>query len=188
MNFADLDVVVIGPVVKEVSDQFDLYWNNQSAIPIAAMARQTTTPEQFTAKRAALVAHHETAKASAYAQSLRDSEFARQLRNHSVSYDWGKATIVNDHPDKVATSAKKTETHLAPQLRELADKTKRELFLVSPYFVPGKEGVALLAAVRQPRTACGRDHQFARVHRRGAGPLQIPALPQAADRSRRRTL
>ncbi|HZJ15247.1 MAG TPA: phospholipase D family protein [Chthoniobacteraceae bacterium] len=149
INYADLDVVVLGPVVKEVSDQFDLYWNNRSSIPIATLARQNTTPEQFAAKRAALTAYHETAKASAYARSLRDSEFARQLRNHSVPYYWGKATIVNDHPDKVATSADKTETHLAPQLRAVADKTKRELFLVSPYFVPGKKGVELLAGVHQ---------------------------------------
>jgi putative cardiolipin synthase len=149
INFADLDVAVIGPVVKEVSDEFDLYWNNQSSVPIAALARQNTTPEQFSAKRAALVAYHENAKSSAYAQSLRDSEFARQLRNRNVSFHWGKATIVNDHPDKVATSASKTETHLAPQLRAVVDKTKRELFLVSPYFVPGKQGVELLAGVRQ---------------------------------------
>ena len=53
MNYADLDVVVIGPVVKEVSNEFDLYWNNQSSIPMAALARQKTTPEQFAAKRAA---------------------------------------------------------------------------------------------------------------------------------------
>ena len=53
MNYADLDVVVIGPVVKEVSNEFDLYWNNQSSIPMAALARQNTTPEQFAAKRAA---------------------------------------------------------------------------------------------------------------------------------------
>ena len=149
MNFADLDVAIIGPVVKEVSDQFDLYWNNQSAVPIAALARQKTTPEQFAAQRSALVAHHETAKASEYAQSLRDSEFARQLRNRNVPYHWGKAMIVEDHPDKVATSAKKTETHLAPQLREVVDQTRRELFLVSPYFVPGKKGVELLAGVHQ---------------------------------------
>ena len=149
MNFADLDVVLIGPVVKEVSDEFDLYWNNQSAIPISALARQNTTPEQFAAQRAALIAYHETAKASDYAQSLRDSEFARQIRNRSVPYYWGKATIVEDHPDKVATSAAKTETHLAPQLRKVVDQTKRELFLVSPYFVPGKKGVELLAGVRQ---------------------------------------
>jgi putative cardiolipin synthase len=149
MNFADLDVAVIGPVVKEVSDQFDLYWNHQSAIPIAALARQNTTPEQLAAKRAALFAHHETARSSDYAQTLRDSQFARQLRSGDLTYQWGKATIVNDHPDKVASSAKKTETHLAPQLRALADKTKRELFLISPYFVPGKAGVDLLAGVRQ---------------------------------------
>ena len=34
-------------------------------------------------------------------------------------------------------------------MREVVDKTKRELFLVSPYFVPGKKGVELLAGVRQ---------------------------------------
>ena len=47
------------------------------------------------------------------------------------------------------TSAAKTETHLAPKLRQVVDDTKRELFLVSPYFVPGKQGVDLLAGVRQ---------------------------------------
>ena len=149
MNFADLDVVLIGPVVKEVSNQFDLYWNNQSSIPMPALARQNTTPEQFAAKRAALAEYHTTAERSAYAETVRDSEFARHLRSRNVSYFWGRATIMEDHPDKVATSADKTETHLAPQLRDVVGKTKRELFLVSPYFVPGKQGVDLLASVHQ---------------------------------------
>lgn len=149
INFADLDVVLVGPVVHEVSDEFDLYWNNESSIPIAALARQDTAPEQFTAKRAALIAYDTTAGQSPYAESVRDSEFVRQLRNRSVSYYWGRATIVNDHPDKVATSVARTETHLAPQLRKVVDATKRELFLVSPYFVPGKKGVDLLAGVHQ---------------------------------------
>jgi putative cardiolipin synthase len=80
---------------------------------------------------------------------VRDSEFARQLKNHAVSYCWGRATIVSDHPDKVLTSAAETETHLAPKLRQVVDATQRELFLVSPYFVPGKQGVHLLASVRR---------------------------------------
>ncbi len=149
MNYADLDVAVIGPVVKEVSDEFDLYWNNESAIPITALAKHNSTPEQFAAQRAALIAHHETMQASAYAESLRDSEFFRQIRNRDVPFLWGKATIVADNPDKVVTSARQTEMHLAPYLRGLANKTKRELFLISPYFVPGKEGVELLAGVHQ---------------------------------------
>src|SRR5213076_1229853 len=57
INFADLDVAVIGPVVHEVSDEFDLYWNNQSSIPIGALVRQNTTPEQYAEKRAALLAY-----------------------------------------------------------------------------------------------------------------------------------
>ena len=84
-----------------------------------------------------------TAEQSDYAESVRDSEFARQLQNRAVTYFWGRATIVIDHPDKVLTSSAKTETHLAPKLREVVDATKRELFLVSPYFVPGKQGVDL---------------------------------------------
>jgi Phosphatidylserine/phosphatidylglycerophosphate/cardiolipin synthases and related enzymes len=39
--------------------------------------------------------------------------------------------------------------HLAPKLRELVDTTASELFLVTPYFVAGKNGVALLAGARQ---------------------------------------
>ena len=35
IGFADLDVVVVGPVVQEVSTQFDRYWNSASAYPAA---------------------------------------------------------------------------------------------------------------------------------------------------------
>ncbi len=148
-NFADLDLAVIGPVVSEVSDAFELYWSHRAAVPVSKLSRQTTTPEEFAAKRAGLIAHHTAAVQSEYADTVRDSEFARQFRERAVTYCWGEATIVNDHPDKVLTSSSMTETHLAPKLREVVETTERELFLVSPYFVPGKNGVALLASVRR---------------------------------------
>jgi cardiolipin synthase C len=148
-NFADLDLAVIGPVVGETSAAFDLYWNHAASIPITNLSRQSTTPEQYAAKRAGLGGRNAAAEQSAYADSVRHSEFARQLREHAVTFSWGRATIVNDHPDKVLTSSARTETHLAPRLREAVDETNHELFLVSPYFVPGKQGVALLAEAHQ---------------------------------------
>ena len=36
IGFADLDVLAVGPVVQQVSTQFDLYWNSASAYPAAA--------------------------------------------------------------------------------------------------------------------------------------------------------
>ncbi|HET6408071.1 MAG TPA: phospholipase D family protein [Chthoniobacteraceae bacterium] len=148
-NYADLDVAVIGPVVKEVSNDFDLYWNHPAAVPISALSRQNSTPERLAAKRAELREHHKRAEHSEYADTVRVSDFARQVRNRNVAFSWGRASIMSDHPDKVLSSSSETETHLAPKLREVVDATKGELFLVSPYFVPGKEGVELLAKVRQ---------------------------------------
>ena len=39
VEFADLDVLAIGPVVGEVSRQFDRYWNSPLAFPITAISR-----------------------------------------------------------------------------------------------------------------------------------------------------
>ncbi len=35
--FADRDVIAVGPAVRDVSNEFDLYWNSQSAYPAASL-------------------------------------------------------------------------------------------------------------------------------------------------------
>jgi cardiolipin synthase C len=148
-NFADLDVAVIGPVVNEVSDTFDLYWNHPTAVPIAALSGKHPTAKEFAEQRATLLGHWQTEGPSVYADSVRDSDFAHHLQNRNVPFSWGKASIVSDHPDKVLTSSDETETHLAPKLKAELQAAKREVFLITPYFVPGKGGVQLLADARR---------------------------------------
>src|SRR4249920_1382372 len=43
-NHADLDLAVIGPVVGEISEAFELYWTHRTAVPISRLSPQTTTP------------------------------------------------------------------------------------------------------------------------------------------------
>lgn len=148
-NHADLDMAVIGPVVREVAAAFELYWTHRTAVPISKLTPQTTTPEALSQKRAGLIEHYTTAVRSEYADSIRGSEFARQFQDGAVTWFWSRAAIENDHPEKVLTCSTNDETHLAPKLRELVHATERELFLVTPYFVAGKNGVALLDAARQ---------------------------------------
>lgn len=147
-NFADLDVAVIGPVVSEAAKAFELYWNHSASVPIAKLSRLRAMPEEYEAQREALIARVSTDTKSKYADQLRHSDFARQFWHHAVPFYWGHAEIVQDHPDKVLTASNLTETHLAPKLRELVDRVQEELFLVSPYFVPGHQGVELLTKVR----------------------------------------
>lgn len=144
-NFADLDVAVIGPVVNEVSDAFDLYWNYAAAIPIANLSHRHVTAEEYVAKRKALVQGSARAEQSEYAETLRHSKFAAELRQHAVPFRWGPARIVRDPPDKVLSSASQQRSNVTPALRESIEQADREVFMVSPYFVPRDKGVALLA-------------------------------------------
>jgi putative cardiolipin synthase len=148
-NYADFDVVTIGPVVKEVSNAFDLYWNSRSAIAITDVAHQRPVEQELAEIRKALTAEWSAARISAYGKSVRQSEFAQQLKAHRVSWFWGESRVVTDNPDKALTPATDERTHLAPKLRAEANATRKELFLVSPYFVPREGGVSLLAASRQ---------------------------------------
>ena len=157
-NFADLDVVVVGPVVKEVSNEFDLYWNHPTAVPMSTLSRKKDDArgdggEAGGADRAP------RNRGSDHLCGGRARERicpAAQEPEHFLLL--GRATIVNDHPEKVLTSSAKTETHLAPQLREVADRTKHELFLVTPYFVPGEEGCRFPRGGTPARCASRRAH------------------------------
>ena len=43
-NFRDLDLIAIGPVVKQASHAFDEYWNCDAALPVQAFQRQARQP------------------------------------------------------------------------------------------------------------------------------------------------
>jgi putative cardiolipin synthase len=148
LDFGDLDVLAIGPVVQEVSSAFDLYWNSAAAFPITALTNVRLSAEELAKRREEVRAYRETQMESAYAQALQDSQLARQLGQGEIPFFWGRAGLGYDHPSKVSTSPADTSTHLGPQLRKVIDLTRRELLIISPYFVPGKEGVEFFRSLR----------------------------------------
>lgn len=44
MNFRDVELLVGGPVVKEINAAFDMYWNNHSSVPIDQLSNVKSTP------------------------------------------------------------------------------------------------------------------------------------------------
>jgi putative cardiolipin synthase len=46
VNFVDLDVLMAGPIVRDVSETFDAYWNSDWAAPIAAITSVKPIAEQ----------------------------------------------------------------------------------------------------------------------------------------------
>jgi putative cardiolipin synthase len=149
MNFADLDVLVVGPVVREVSQQFETYWNSSTCVEINAVSRVRETPDQMGIRRQKFQAKHEEAGQAPALQSMRESRVSSQIKNGGLDFLPGRAWTVYDDPSKITTAKEDRSTHLAPKLRSIAEATKHQLFIVSPYFIPGKQGVELLTGLRQ---------------------------------------
>jgi len=147
LAFADLDVLAIGPVARDVSTAFDQYWNSELAYPVSVLVDEPPTPEEIEQKRRQLKEFVAAQADSAYLQALRSSELAERIRNHQVRFSWGNALVVYDRPEKILHDAGEKEYQLAPQLKPYVEGVQKELILFSSYFVPGKEGTAFLTGL-----------------------------------------
>ena len=144
LAFGDLDALAIGPVVPELSQVFDRYWNSELAYPVAALKGDPPTEEEITRAKKELEDFVSTQVHSEYVQALRHSDLAKQIENRELKLAWGEAQVVFDQPEKVLHDIQETQYHLAPMLKPYLDGLKKELIIFSPYFVPGEAGTALL--------------------------------------------
>jgi putative cardiolipin synthase len=141
--FGDLDVLTVGPVVAEVSSAFDQFWNAPSSYPITTLLGRRANSEDLAKLRADLAAYIEANRDSPYVTHA-GSRLAEEAKSGRYEYYWGKATLLYDDPAKISRPSDVTEGHLLPQFGRTGLQTRRELLIISPYFVPGEEGVAWL--------------------------------------------
>ena len=144
--FADLDVLATGAAVREVSADFDRYWNSPSAVPTAALIG-APAPESTERVRAAWTKLNADPAAARYVEALRSTPLVRELIGGTLALDWAPARVVSDNPAKVLNPPERKDLHMLAQLDAAIGKPARELDLVSPYFVPTEEGTAALVAL-----------------------------------------
>jgi putative cardiolipin synthase len=144
-QFADLDVLVAGAVVGDVSREFDDYWNSPAAYPATALI-PAATPEQAARVQASWVERRAAPEAVAYVEALRDSRVPRFI-DGTLELQWVPARLVADDPAKVLHPPDRHELHMLPHLEDALGRPEKELDLVSPYFVPAKQGTAALRAL-----------------------------------------
>jgi putative cardiolipin synthase len=150
LAFTDLDVIAIGPVVKEVSSVFDRYWNNELAYPASVLLKgDPPTPAEVKELRGKLNQFVADQTDSEYLESLRNSGLAEKIQKGQIEFRWGDAEVVFDQPEKLILDFKETGYHLAPMLRPYWQGVEKELIIFSPYFVPGKPGTAFLTQLAQ---------------------------------------
>jgi phosphatidylserine/phosphatidylglycerophosphate/cardiolipin synthase-like enzyme len=131
-NFIDLDVVAAGEIVPELSATFDAFWNSRYAYPIASVA-SAEEPEET-----AVPLVEATLSANA-------SWLAHELNDRMLHLMWVPAKVLADKPAKLASDAASDEAvTVANNIGALMRTAKQELLIISPYFVPGLDGMAMM--------------------------------------------
>ena len=139
MNFMDTDVAVVGPPVRQAEAIFDAYWNSPTAIPLEALVH--AGPEALQRLRSSIDAGLASDRAGPYARRLQSSQGVRDLIEGRRRLHWtDTASIVSDPPEK-AQGARAQPDWMTPVLLAQASSAERDLKVISPYFVPGNDGV-----------------------------------------------
>jgi putative cardiolipin synthase len=148
-NFYDVDIMAVGPIAREVSAMFDDYWNCVLALPVSAFVSLRPTADDLKSLRRDLEAQREGLKKSTYWLKVQASAILKQINAGQVPLVWGQAKVLSDHalkcidPDDSQQAAKMTQ-----KLKEILAGAQSELLMVTPYFVPGQEGMRLLRQMR----------------------------------------
>lgn len=146
MNFGDLDVLAVGPIVREVSIAFDRYWNSELALPVGAL-HVDPDPALIARAREGLTGEIDRLPGTAYGRRLRESALAQRLEAGAIELHWASSRLLYDLPEKVRNAPEDRSNRIGPEIVDLMAAVSEDLIIISAYFVPGKEGTALLRSL-----------------------------------------
>ena len=148
-KFGDLDVVCIGPVVEDVSNMFDTYWNHERAAPVEAFAKMPDDPAaELKRVRAALEEVREQILTTKYAAAVKD-KILEYVETDTSQFIWAPYVLAVDSPDKSFKSKAATAASITTPLRASLLSATTEAIIVSPYFVPRKTGIEALTDIQR---------------------------------------
>jgi len=141
--FIDLDVLAVGAVVADVARDFERYWTSASAVPLSTVL-PTAAADGLAACAANAVDVGRRDEARAYLQAIKELPIVEDLLMRRLPYTWAPTRMISDDPAKGVAHEKQRNLVLR-KLQEVLGALQRELYLISPYFVPTKRGTAFFA-------------------------------------------
>ena len=143
-KFGDLDVLAIGPIVQDVSNMFDDYWNHERSAPTGAFAKMPDDPAaELQRQRELLEESSRDATNTIYGDAVND-QVLEYIETDTSAFIWAPYTLAVDSPDKGIKSKAEEAASITTPLREALLSAERELLIISPYFVPMKGGIEFL--------------------------------------------
>lgn len=171
--FADLDAAVSGPLVKEIANDWLSYWQCDLAVSLDNIAGRSATE--------AFIERWQWHQQQPATQELQNYVLTEPLppTNKKASTS-AVARWVSDDPMKAAVDHKPSRL-VTQQMAQVLLRAKRQVRMVSPYFVPSAAGVNELEKLAE------RDIDI-QVLTNSLAATDVPAVHAGYQRRRRRLL
>ncbi len=148
VNFRDLDLVLAGRPANQATAVFDRFWASPLARPASELSPATEARGGLERLRVTLEETVRDPAAAAMLAPLAEPPL-RHLRRGLTPVAEGAVRVVADNPEKArrglgARKRARAAGGIAAEMAEALRTARREVLLISPYFVPGRAGLALL--------------------------------------------
>jgi len=138
-NFVDFDALVAGPVVADVSDGFDEFWNSTGAYPGGMLAKQGT-PADIVKLRARIAEGLDDVREQLQSFPTEGGVWSSELASLSSMMARGPVRFLQDRAE-----VEEDDRHVVTTLRAVTADQAQEVILITPYLIPTKEGLENLA-------------------------------------------
>ncbi len=152
-NFVDVDAFAVGWVVPPLQFHFDRYWNSAAVYPLEAIAKTDLSPAELRARFEQWTGPAQTPPPQELPPNdvLGYGPISDDLDGGRLGLIWGQAFVFADHPDKPfdgSVGGEPLDTSVTYNLFEVIRAAKKEVVMVSPYFVPGELSLQMLRDLR----------------------------------------
>ena len=172
-NFLDLDLLVAGPMVTDLSHSFDAYWNDIRAYPVrnalSGNDLKAFYADPAPAPPAASSAGTQTRVASAPVDAADTTPaapavveghpvpgataMAREIQSGTLALAWAPSALLVDKPTKIAPENPLDESdrddNVVDGVLNIVTRAQKEVLIISPCFVPGPRMMEVFTTLRQ---------------------------------------
>jgi len=149
-NFLDLDLLAAGSVVPDLSISFDEYWNSAYSFPIWSIvdAQVGGLSDRYFVEQTEHLSSPKPTESNPGME--RYESIGEDLKGRSIKLIEAPARVVADLAEKIDQRANgDIEDTARREFSALMATAEHSVVGVTPYFIPGKEGMAHIAELRK---------------------------------------
>jgi len=135
--FVDNDMLTVGPLVNDITNEFDIYFSNAYSVDFDYIEKADKENLDIALKEK-LNALRKDESAEALRNAIKHREITKQFATKQLPLYFGDAILLYDMPEKITTDVNETSTHIQSKVPLKIHATKR-FYMVSPYFIPNEK-------------------------------------------------